>query len=497
MYFFDGKLEPEWNNNFKFSTIIVAVMSCFRLALKAVIESCISQGAWIWVSAFRKGKVEARLEDFKLFSEASTGIWGSLVLIWRMKGKHLACVGAAIVILAQGFETFSSQMIGFDDEPTPFVSNTGANTLHVPPPPRAETWHNIVPRGVDMSLGLSTKAAIYDGIIGGTMPTLPVVCSTANCVWPPFPTLGVCGSCTESLFRTTSISRQDSAASVFVFAVSPTGGSLNAFSSNSQAFFSAFDMMSVSQTPSETGVRAHECALWFCLQSYNVTVTNGVQSSTMIANWSKTNFSSSTSGHFGEFTFVDIPPDLCVKDQTRYTVPEDSIQALKTFMDSLMVGNASTTAGTTSYSSDWVEAMHNATSNLDDWIARLALSMTNDIRQSGSFDTDNTPEYSGTAYVMASHVRVNWYFVFYPLTLMTLAFCYLAETVWRTSRDQVCAWKGDSLPMLFCNVDQSIHAQVRDGMDIPEGLKKRVGRTEVELVRRDDGQWHFREPINH
>ncbi|KAI1136082.1 hypothetical protein F5Y05DRAFT_420487 [Hypoxylon sp. FL0543] len=74
MYFFDGKLEPEWNDNLKFSTIIVAVMSCFRLALKAVIESCISQGAWIWVSGFRKGKVEARLEDFKLFSEAATGI---------------------------------------------------------------------------------------------------------------------------------------------------------------------------------------------------------------------------------------------------------------------------------------------------------------------------------------------------------------------------------------------------------------------------------------
>ncbi|KAI0149821.1 hypothetical protein F4776DRAFT_603331 [Hypoxylon sp. NC0597] len=512
MFLFDGKLEPEWNSKIKFSTIIVAVMSCFRLALKGVIESCISQGAWIWVSAFRKGNVEARLEDFKLFEEASTGLWGSLVLIWRMRGKHLACVGAAIVILAQGFETFSSEMVGVDDEPTPFVNQSSANALHAPPPPRAETWHNVIPRGPDVSLGLSTKAAIYDGIISDTISTVPARCSKANCVWPPFPTLGVCGSCTESGFRTfcglqngctytmpsgTSVSNQGGAASGFKFVVAPSKGSMNMFDSNSQAHFSVFDMMSVSQTSSGTQVQAHECALWFCLQSFNVTVINGVMDSTMVAIWSKTKFSSEVNAGFNEFTFVDIPPDLYVKDQTRYAVPEDSIRALRSFMDSLIVGNASSTAGTMSYSSDWVEAIHNASTNLDDWIARLALSMTNDIRQSGGLNSNIMFQYSGIAYMMAPHVRVNWYLVIYPLTLMVLAFCYLAQTVWRTARDQVCAWKGDSLPMLFCNVDQGIHAQVRDGMDIPEGLKGRVGRTEIELVRQDDGQWLFREPLNH
>lgn len=80
-------LEPEWNDSLKLSTIIIAVMSCFRLALKAVVQTCISQGAWIWVSGFRKGKVEARLEDFKMFDEAATGLYGSLVLLWRLKGR--------------------------------------------------------------------------------------------------------------------------------------------------------------------------------------------------------------------------------------------------------------------------------------------------------------------------------------------------------------------------------------------------------------------------
>lgn len=87
MYLFDGQPVPHWNSNLQYGTVIIAIMSCFRIALKAVLESCISQGAWIWVSGFRKGSVEAKIEDFKMFDEAATGLWGSLVLIWRMRGR--------------------------------------------------------------------------------------------------------------------------------------------------------------------------------------------------------------------------------------------------------------------------------------------------------------------------------------------------------------------------------------------------------------------------
>ncbi|KAI1103602.1 hypothetical protein F4804DRAFT_342399 [Jackrogersella minutella] len=449
-------------------------MSCFRLALKGVLESCVNQGAWIWVSGFRKGNVEARVEDFKMFNEAATGLWGSMVLIWRMKGKHLACVGAAIMILAQGFETFSSGIVGFDDEPTPVTG---------------KSLHSVVSRGTGLSLDLSTKAAIYNGIIAGAILPVPVSCSTANCAWPPFPTLAVCGNCTRSHFETlcdsqngctytmpsgTSIYEPDDAAADFKFIVTPSNGLTSAFSSNSQAFISVFDMMFVSQISSEIRVEAYECALWFCLQSLNVTTANGIQTSTMISNWAKTDFSTEANAHFDEFTFVDIPPELYVQDQTRYSIPADSIKALRGFIDSLMAGYVLGFPGAVEYSSDWVEAMLHAIPDLDSWIARLALSITNDIRQTGGLNTNKMFEYSGTAYIMASHVRVNW-----------------------TARDRVCAWKGDSLPMLFCKVEESIQAQVQDGMEIPEGLNARVGRTEIELVREDDGQWLFRVPINH
>ncbi|KAI1459469.1 hypothetical protein F4805DRAFT_466079 [Annulohypoxylon moriforme] len=492
MYLFDGKPEPHWNSNLQYGTVIIAIMSCFRLALKAV-------------SGFRKGNVEAKIEDFKMFDEAATGL-----------GRHLACVGAAIMILAQGFETFSSGMVGFEESPM---------QSSVPPPPRAETWLNVVQQGKsgDTSLSLSTKAAIYDGIIAETISPIAAPCPTLGCTWPPFPTLAVCGGCEESYVKTfcnsqngctsttpsgTSISHQDGSKSGFRFQVAPSNGSANTFALDSRPYISTFDVISVSQTSLETKVQAHECALWFCLQSFNVTVANGIQTTTVLSNWSKTNLPTEDNPRFDELTFIDIPTNLYAHNQTHYTVPANSIQTLRTFINPLLTGNASGHTDAPQHSSDWIEAIWTATPDLNSWISRLTLSITNDIRRTGSLNTatatstspnntNQTLDYAGTAYTTTSHIHINWYWVIYPLTLMVLAFLYLAQTVWRTARDQVCAWKGDSLPMLFCHVEPGVYAQVQDGMDVPEGLVGRVGKIEVELVRRGDGLWVFREPVNH
>ncbi|KAK0734201.1 hypothetical protein B0T26DRAFT_687643 [Lasiosphaeria miniovina] len=73
-----------------------------------------------------------------------------------MKGCHLGCVGAAIIVLVHGFETFSQQMVTFEQRPAPvagngsFTSVGGAGQVSVavaPPPPRAEVWDTVLQRG--------------------------------------------------------------------------------------------------------------------------------------------------------------------------------------------------------------------------------------------------------------------------------------------------------------------------------------------------------------
>ncbi|KAI1743369.1 hypothetical protein F4680DRAFT_445242 [Xylaria scruposa] len=496
---FNGKLEPSWNNNIQLSTILIALMSVYRLALKAIIETCVGQGAWIWVSGFRKGKTEARLEDFKMFDEASRGL-------------HFACVGSLITILIQGFETFSSQMVTYTEIPTALIDRIGTDTQQVSPPPRSETWDNIVSNSFgETSLMLSTKAAIYDGIIAVAVSDVPVSCKTSNCTWPIFPSLAVCGACTESLFNTscdsengcsysmpsgTSIYSPPGATFEHYFTVAPSNGSSAFPNASSKAVISIFDIMSSAKTPRDNVVQASTCGLWFCLRSYNVTVTNGLVDRSVTKEWSKSDFVPKSSALHDEYVFLDIPPDMNAKQHTRYSVPSESLRTLRSFIDQLTLGNASQVAGALTYDNDWIQAIEAATGNLPDWVSRLALSLTNEIQLTGTVRPGGNSEYSGTAYVMAPHVEVNWYWVAYPISLMIFAFLYLMQTVWRTAQDQVCAWKTDSLPMLFCHVSKTIHAQVRDGMDVPEGLNHRVGRTEVELIRKDNGEWVFTEPRN-
>ncbi|TGJ87615.1 hypothetical protein E0Z10_g1145 [Xylaria hypoxylon] len=515
---FNGKLEPNWSGNIQLGTVLIAIMSVYRLALKAIVETCVSQGAWIWVSGFRKGKTEAKLEDFKMFDEASRGLYGALVLLWRMRASHFACVGSLITILIQGFETFSSQMVTYTEIPTVLDGKAGLDTHPAPAPPRSESWQNIASNSFsETSLMLSTKAAVYNGIIASAaVPDIPVHCETANCRWPVFPSLAVCGACTGSLFSTscdsqkgcsysmpsgTSIYNQPGAPFEYHFTVAPSNGSSTFPSESSKAIISIFDIMSSAKTPRDNTVQAYQCGLWFCLRSYNVTVTNGVVDRSVTVELSKSDFAPKNSAHYDEYFFLDIPPEMNAKQHTRYSIPSDSLRTLRAFMDKLTLGNASQVTGDVTYDTDWIQAMDTAAkdlSSLSSWISRLALSLTTDIQLTGTVRRPNRDsEYSGKAYIMAPRVEVHWYWVAYPVTLMIFAFVYLMQTVWRTAQDRVCAWKTDSLPMLFCHVSKTIHAQVRDGMDAPEGLNYRVGRTEVELVRKDNGEWIFTEPRYH
>ncbi|KAI0431531.1 hypothetical protein F5Y09DRAFT_304356 [Xylaria sp. FL1042] len=447
LFTYNGRVEPSWGIDMQLSTILIAIMSVYRLALKAILESCISQGAWIWVSGFRKGKTEAKLEDFKMFDEASRGLYGALVLLWQMKASHFACIGSLITLLIQGFETFSSQMVTYTDIPTVLAAKASLNTHPAPPPPRSETWHNITSNIFgETSLMLSTKAAVYDGIIA-TAPAsdVPVSCETANCSWPIFPSLAVCGACTESLFTTscdsqggcsyampsgTTIYNQASAPFEYRFTVAPSNGSSTFPIASFKAIISIFDIMSSEKAHQDNKVQAYQCALWFCLKSYNLTVTDGVVYRSVTVEWSKSDLAPKSSAHYDEYVFLDIPPEMNAKQNTRYSVPSGSLDTLRAFMDKLTLGNASQVAGTMIYDTDWIQAMETAASlDLSGWISRLALSLTNNIQLTGTVRPGRNSDYSGTAYIMAPRVEVNWYWVAYPVSLMILAFVYLMQTV--------------------------------------------------------------------
>lgn len=88
LWYYDGKIAPHISPGLELDMVVIALVTITRVAMGNIVEACISQCAWIWISKSHqlRTKTHARLEDFKLFDEASRGLLGSIALIWRMKG---------------------------------------------------------------------------------------------------------------------------------------------------------------------------------------------------------------------------------------------------------------------------------------------------------------------------------------------------------------------------------------------------------------------------
>ncbi|KAK3987012.1 hypothetical protein QBC44DRAFT_401223 [Cladorrhinum sp. PSN332] len=426
---YDGAVLPlsfGWTGGFSFETAVVALVTFMRGCMDAYVGSAVSQGAWIWVSERaqmrRKGREVPRLGDFSMFDAASRGMSGSLELLWRLRGRHLGCVGAMIIVLGRGFETFSQEMVTFEQQQRKFDNETAARA-----PARSEVWGTYIRQGLmgDILPALSTKAAVYSGIISTEIPNIAVSCETANCTWPIIPTLGACGECvtvptdktcnetarmcTYSTASGTSIMNPMDSAERDAFRVSSSNGTLHPINSTSRAYFSVFDLISITQSTDEgTMASGTECALWFCVQAHRISVNNGIQNNTIVGNHSTISLALTNSAHGGEHVFVNIPTSLNTDNTTRYAVTHEAMLALRSFMTSITEGTVMTTLNAIDSSSDWVEAMSNATSwDSSRWIETFASSLTNEFRLHGSVSSSSTKSYDGSATQLTPVVKVH------------------------------------------------------------------------------------------
>ena len=157
-------------------------------------------------------------------------------------------------------------------------------------------------RATDLAPILSTKAAVYSGIISNEVPMIRASCETANCSWPVIPTLAACGGCatidvatrcnkttnicTYSTSKDNSIDTPADAEGYSSFKVSPTNGTVYPLTNNSRAYLSVFDILLLDRAfNEELEVTASQCALWFCIQAFSIKVNEGVQNQTAVGNW--------------------------------------------------------------------------------------------------------------------------------------------------------------------------------------------------------------------
>ncbi|KAK2627651.1 hypothetical protein QTJ16_002297 [Diplocarpon rosae] len=360
------------------------------------------------------------------------------------------------------------------------------------------------------------RAAIYNGILAQDIQPLSVPCSTGNCTWPIVPSLGVCGECSASSFRTscnaTYCNHTMPTGTVFsvpstlkfqnpLFQVTThsTGGSRYNYSSEETAYVGVFDAIGVPWGeifPDNSSISATECGLWICAQAYNISYRNGVQTHATMGNWSTLRPASARSSSVsGNRTLAALPASMNPAPDENFAISGLSILSTRKGLQ-VLEGTIEGGSGTKSYSTDFIQSVWNNTStgDLDPWVKRLALSMTNSLRTSAPAAASSSAGfYAGTAYHVRYFFSIRWAWLTLPILIVLASLLFLFASIVRSARSGVEVVKGSPLALLFSDIDRSIKERLATtGSHRAGGMRERAGKTRV-VLRSEEGKWLFKE----
>lgn len=167
------------------------------------ISEAIGQLKWTWFH----GKKSKDPFDFEIFDKASRGAWGSVLLLFRTRGRSLAALGAFLTVLLLAIDTFFQKVT---DLPEQWIlkgeSYIPRSIQYVPDFEYAydSTWGDTPVAQVNTNMRQALTPFFYDQ--NGTHPVsvgnasqaeLPLTCPTSRCEWSSYESLGVCSACED------------------------------------------------------------------------------------------------------------------------------------------------------------------------------------------------------------------------------------------------------------------------------------------------------------
>ncbi|KAK2758993.1 hypothetical protein FQN54_003091 [Arachnomyces sp. PD_36] len=183
LWVFNEKPPPDFAYGFTLNAIISILATASKSSLIYVIGECIGQLKWIWFYQTEK----KQLYDMDLFDSASRGPLGSLFMILEHKSRSLASLGAILTVLALMFDPFVQQVLTYPTRQTIQQTNSSGAIVH--------QAFNFFPQSSMMDF----QRVIYTGVwsISPDQLNPSVTCSSGNCQWEPFDSVGVCSQCED------------------------------------------------------------------------------------------------------------------------------------------------------------------------------------------------------------------------------------------------------------------------------------------------------------
>ncbi|KAF8856529.1 hypothetical protein BDZ45DRAFT_594092 [Acephala macrosclerotiorum] len=490
---YDGKPLPKLPQGITLNTILALFTTLAKAGLMIPISEALSQLKWVWF------KEERPLVDFETFDQASRGPIGGIKLLGTLRFRHLASIGAIISILGIATSPITQQIISYHERP--ILATSGPAALA----PRSDLFMAYSP--LQGSIGvtdLSMQQAVMMGLFNAANETITHTapsCSTGNCTWPDFSSLGLCskvanvtsflniitvpGNMSASIGYVTDINvtlpngayLQAGAMSMNIttlpstvdgISVSPTNYSL-AFQNESNAEWTTIsNPFIIYQNPSSTSqgsFGAIEVLLYWCVNTYSTSVQSGIASTNITSssvNIGSTNASitlplgDGTNGTYQQWGNMALNP---INSTANYTVNGNANAALTNYMALTWRGWYEMGDGG-GYSSDAAMALSDAlfqepsVANLtgkaaDDLqmvgvqnlTANVAASMTNNIRDRRFVGDAAT----GSSFTTQSYVKVSWAWLSFLLILLASSFVFLLATIMKTRAAKVDVMRSSAL----------------------------------------------------
>ncbi|KAH8900290.1 hypothetical protein GQ53DRAFT_741222 [Thozetella sp. PMI_491] len=193
----DGTELNAWSAAISINSVTSILSVAFQIALMGVVGSCLSQGKWTWFRS-RAGPIKG----FLAFDDASRGPLGAISLLWWLKSLHWPALGAWVMLLMLGFDPFLQAVIDYDGD---LVVRQGSNSTlgrsgaisfgsNLGSAIYSSAVHNIKS---DIGFSSSILAGFSDSSTSNTDQPPSLSCNTGNCTWAEYSTIEICSSCVD------------------------------------------------------------------------------------------------------------------------------------------------------------------------------------------------------------------------------------------------------------------------------------------------------------
>ncbi|CAG8924537.1 unnamed protein product [Penicillium salamii] len=173
---YNNEVRPEMAYKLSLNAIISILATGCKSSLALVIGEAICQLKWLHF----KSENKSSLSGMQMFDAASRGPLGSLGILIHQKAKSLVCLGAAVVVLLLAFDPFMQQVISYPVRQSDIPDGQAvAKQLYGVLPGTMQDWETAWGKGLWPQNNFDVSP----------------VCSSGNCTWNEFSSVGICNKC--------------------------------------------------------------------------------------------------------------------------------------------------------------------------------------------------------------------------------------------------------------------------------------------------------------